>query len=79
MPLKTFVPGKNKNTAVSQRKFFFFKSRNPLIPSFYHTRVIKPTSSQTPAFDDSPQQHKHLRSMTVLNNTKTEFPLYCAP
>jgi hypothetical protein len=30
-------------------KFFFDQTHNPSISSFYHTRVINPTSSQTPA------------------------------
>jgi hypothetical protein len=40
---------KTKKQPFASENFFLDQTHNPLIPSFYHTRVIKPTSSQTPA------------------------------
>jgi hypothetical protein len=40
---------KTKKQPFASEIFFLDQTHNPLIPSFYHTRVIKPTSSQTPA------------------------------
>ncbi len=34
IPLKTFVPGKNKNTSVCQRNFFFFQISQPFDSQF---------------------------------------------